>query len=82
MELADLQIRHPILAQVLADIDQLEGFATGSSPSVSEQATTPLTLTEAQVLLAPAKIDIAQLTPEWFARLRQTLFQTLQEVAS
>lgn len=81
-ERADLQARHPILAQVLADIDQLEGFATGSSPSVCEQAATPLTLTEAQALLAPAKIDIAQLTPEWFARLRQMLFQSLQEVAS
>lgn len=81
-ERADLQLRHPILAQVLADIDQLEGFATGSAPSASEQATTPLTLTEAQALLAPARIDLAQLAPEWFAQLRQTLFQTLQEVAS
>jgi len=81
-ERADLQVRHPILAQILADIDQLEGFATGSAPSASAQATDPLTLTEAQALLAPARIDLAQLTPEWFAQLRQTLFQTLQEVAS
>ncbi len=81
-ERADLQARHPILAQVLADIDQLEAFATGSVTSVGEQAMTPLTLTEAQTLLAPSKIDLAQLSPEWFAGLRQTLFQTLQEVAS
>lgn len=81
-ERADLQARHPILAQVLADIDQLEGFATGSAPLNGDPITTPLTLTEAQALLAPARIDLAQLTPEWFAQLRQTLFQTLQEVAS
>ncbi len=81
-ERADLQARHPILAQVLADIDQLEGFATGSVASAVEQAMTPLTLSEAQALLAPSKIDLAQLSPEWFARLRQTLFQSLQEVAS
>ncbi len=84
-ELADLQARHPILAQVLADIDRLETFAGGNAPGRESQidgahATTPLTLAEAQALLAPARIDLAQLTPEWFARLRQTLFQTLQEV--
>lgn len=81
-ERADLQARHPILAQVLADIDQLEGFATGSVPPNGDPTTTPLTLSEVQALLAPSKIDLAQLTPEWFARLRQTLFQSLQEVAS
>jgi DNA repair exonuclease SbcCD nuclease subunit len=82
VERADLQARHPILAQVLADIDQLEGFATGSAPPNDDPTTTPLTLSEVQALLAPSKIDLAQLTPEWFARLRQTLFQSLQEVAS
>ncbi|EIP99304.1 DNA repair exonuclease [Opitutaceae bacterium TAV1] len=92
-ELADLQAHHPILAQVLADIDRLETFAGGSvpaqvAPSASDTtpppatSATPLTLAEAQAMLAPAKIDLTQLTPEWFARLRQTLFQTLQEVAS
>lgn len=93
-ELADLQTRHPILAQVLADIDRLETFAGGVAPlreseisnfksQIDGAATAaPLTLAEAQALLAPARIDLAQLTPEWFARLRQTLFQTLQEVTS
>lgn len=94
MELADLQVRHPILAQVLADIDRLETFATGTVPDstapISSSSTvlptsevpglTPLTLTEAQGLLAPTKIDLASLTPELLAQLRQTIFQTLQEV--
>lgn len=91
-ELADLQACHPILAQVLADIDRLETFAGGNAPALNTPpadttlppaaSAAPLTLAEAQSLLAPAKIDLAQLTPEWFARLRQTLFQTLQEVTS
>lgn len=91
-ELADLQARHPILAQVLADIDRLETFAGGVAPALTAPlaatttspaaSATPLTLAEAQALLAPAKTDLAQLTPEWFARLRQTLFQALQEVTS
>lgn len=92
-ELADLQVRHPILAQVLADIDRLETFAGGNVATLvtaepSNETSPPaqpgspaLTLSEAQALLAPAKIDLTQLTPEWFAQLRQTLFQNLQEVA-
>ena len=92
-ELADLRARHPILAQVLADIDRLEAFAGGqvaASPTLpGNTATQPptlstplLTLAEAQALLAPAKIDLTQLTPAWFAQLRQTIFQSLQEVTS
>lgn len=93
IELADLRTRHPILAQVLADIDRLEAFAGGhvaaviASPSDASLApspavtTPPLTLAEAQALLAPAKIDLTQLTPTWFAQLRQTIFQSLREVS-
>ena len=92
-ELADLRARHPILAQVLADIDRLEAFAGGqvaTTPApLADTATQPpaittptLTLAEAQSLLAPAKIDLTQLTPAWFAQLRQTVFQSLQEVTS
>lgn len=92
-ELADLRARHPILAQVLADIDRLEAFAAGqvvASAAPSDDTATqpsaiytpPLTLAEAQALLAPAKIDLTQLTPAWFAQLRQTLLQGLQEVTT
>lgn len=109
-ERTDLQSRHPLLAQVLADIDRLETFASGTPiPSTNSEISnlksqitpppvpssnseisnlksqispspTPLTLTEAQALLASSKIDLTQLSPEWFAQLRQTLFQSLQEV--
>jgi hypothetical protein len=160
-ELGDLQTRHPILAQVLADIDRLETLATGATPAAAVAVTppaapepdtpdvnentlplpattplvatplvatplattsladtppaatlpatpssaiapsatpslsatppaatppaapppadTPLTLAEAQALLAPSRADLAQLTPAFFAQLRQTLLQTLQE---
>lgn len=91
-ELADLRARHPILAQVLADIDRLETFAGGhvaANPAPSGETATqppaistpPLTLAEAQALLAPVKIDLTQLAPAWFAQLRQTVLQGLQEVA-
>lgn len=89
-ELADLQSRHPLLAQTLADIDRLESLATGehhsvaASPSAtgtSEAVQPALTLADVQALLAHSKIDLASLTPEFFSRLRQILLQTLQEVA-
>lgn len=82
-ELEDLQTRHPILAQVLTDIDQLERYATGTLPSPSEADPTanPITLAEAQALLSNAKIDLASLPAEFFGQFRQVLYQTLQEVS-
>jgi len=82
-ELMDLRSRHPILAQVLADIDQLERFATGSGQTLDgdESAASPLTLAEAQSLLASSRIELSALPAEFFSQLRQTLFQTLQEVS-
>ena len=88
VELADLKVRHPILAQVLVDIDRLETLAGGtlvvSAPSTTGElppASVPLTLAEVQEILAPSKIDLARLMPELFVQLRQSLLQTLQEVA-
>ena len=87
VELADLQAGHPLLAQVLADIDRLETLATGTMPTA--QTTTPeaevivsstLTLSEVQELLAPSRIELARLTPEFFGQLRQMLLQAMQEV--
>jgi hypothetical protein len=88
LELADLKSRHPLLAQTLADIDRLESLATGATLSPQEFAAAPepaapqLTLAEVQALLAPSKIDLAQLTPGFFSQLRQVLLQTLQEVTT
>ncbi len=94
IELADLRSRHPILAQVLTDIDRLEILATGqlSAPAApagadaalpeSVPGPSSLTLAEVQALLAPSKIDLTRLDPEFFGQLRRLLLQTLQEVAS
>lgn len=93
VELADLQARHPILAQVLADIDRLETFACGTTLTTREDPTSrlqastvdtvaALTLSEAQHLLGSARIDLTQLSPEWFTQLRQTLLQSLREATS
>ncbi len=92
-ELADLRARHPILAQVLADIDRLELFAGGQVAAAAASPgepvvpsgpvmSAPLTLAEAQAILTPARIDLTQLDAAWFARLRQTILQNLQEVTS
>lgn len=81
-ELSDLKSRHPILAQVLADIDQLERFATatGTASQVPESTSDPLTLAEACALLDSSKIELTALSPGFFRHLRQMLFQTFQEV--
>lgn len=89
-ERADLRARHPILAGVLADLDRLESLATGTLPGAEGRMTSEatadaevtLSLVEAKDLLAPARIELEQLTPEFFARIRQSLFQTWQEVES
>jgi len=81
-ELQDLQARHPILAQVLADIDQLETLATGRGGAQRVATDVPLSLGEAQKLLAQSKIELADLTAEHFTRTRQVLLQTMQEVSS
>lgn len=84
VELRDLRNRHPILAQVLADIDQLETLATGQSPAPAappDEAMAPLSLAEAQTLLGRAKIDLANLDAPFFGQLRLLTLAALQEVA-
>ena len=82
-ELRDLRARHPILAQVLADMDQLETLATGRAPVVvvsAGESMEPLSLAEAQAFLGRAKIDLADLDAAFFGRLRQLTLAALQEV--
>jgi hypothetical protein len=82
MELRDLEGRHPILTQVLADIEQIETLATGRSTGLHPAAAAPLSLSDARGILDKAKIDIADLTAEHFSLTRQVLLQALQEAAS
>lgn len=85
VEWADLRSRHPILSQVLADLDQLERLATGAGSSEMAAAgatTAPLTLADARALLEPAKIELEQLSAGQLALARQLLMQSLQEAAA
>ncbi len=82
MELRDLEGRHPILTQVLADIEQLETLSTGRSAGLQSSGASPLSLNDARTILDKARIDIAELTPEHFSLTRQVLLQALQEAAS
>jgi len=87
-ERTEMRARHPVLAGVLADIDRLESLATGTFPgaqaglvpAVASDAEGALSLVDAKALLGPARIELERLNPEFFARLRQSLFQTWQEV--
>jgi len=82
-ELDDLGRRHPLLTQILADVDRMELLATGQSSAAAAQpsSVSPLTLAEAQFVLAPSKIELSRLTVSDFAQLRQHLLRTLQEIA-
>jgi len=73
-----LQPTTPALAQ---QPDQTFVSAVAVSPSMPQPPPVqPLSLIEVQNILSASKIELAQLTPAFFARLRQTLFQNLQEV--
>ena len=81
VEMADLQSRHPILGQVLADLDRIEALATGSVLNASaDTPTSTLTLAEVQELTTPSRIELSRLTPDHFTQMRSHLFRLLQEV--
>lgn len=89
-ELQDLERRHPILAQVLADLDQLESLAGQDSMAAmraapdrepaTPQHRQPLDRTEVAQLLQAARIDLQKLPPGAFGRIRQALHEALREV--
>ncbi len=82
-ELQDLRAKHPILAQVLHDVDTLQTLATAAGNGVDAEAgLETLSLAEVGNLLGSAKIDLAELDAAFFMRLRQLVFQTLREVGS
>lgn len=76
-----LQATHPILAEVLADLNQMARLFTGTSAGAAP-CNLAIALPDAQHLLAAAKIDAASLLPAHFNLARQLLLQKLQEVGS
>jgi DNA repair exonuclease SbcCD nuclease subunit len=83
VELRDLRQRHPVLAQVLSDIDQLETLATGQAATdlvATDGGIDPLSLSEAQAILSRSKIELAHLDAAFFGQLRRLTLASLQEV--
>ena len=81
-----LRSGHPLLAEVLSDIDRLEVLATGVAPpgeAPSGEGTTASDLTPvgARELLAGVQMDVSALRPEHLAAMRHLLFQHLPEDA-
>ncbi len=82
-ELLALEREHPILCQVLGDLRQLELLATGQLPPGGDLPTTAaaITLADAQLLAANARLDLAALGPRDFLAARELLFGSLHEAA-
>jgi len=76
-ELDFLMANHPILAQVLADLDQMAALTIGTrNDSASAE---PLSPTDKDRLLSEANIEPAALKAAHFDLARQLLLQNLQE---
>ena len=76
-ELDFLKANHPILAQVLADLDQMAALTIGTrNDSASAE---PLSPTDKDRLLSEANIEPAALKAAHFDLARQLLLQNLQE---
>lgn len=84
-ELAALEREHPILGQVVADLNQLELLATGAVPpglatGGAREAAIPLA--EAQALASAARLDLAALDAQDFLAARELLFAGVQAAAA
>lgn len=76
-ELDFLKSNHPILAQVLADLDQMSALTVGTrNDSVSVE---PLSPADKDRLLSEANIEPSELKATHFELARQLLLQNLQE---
>lgn len=76
-ELEFVKTKHPILAQVLADLDQMAALTVGTrTDSASAESLAPA---DKDRLLAEAHIGQSELKPAHFEIARQLLLQNLQE---
>ncbi len=76
-ELEHLKAGHPILAQVLADLDQVAAFSVGMRNE--NPAPEPLSPSQVDKVLNNAPIDRSELTAAHFELARQLLLQKFQE---
>lgn len=75
-----LQREHPLLAQTIADLLQIEHLATNAPLPAGIAASEVLSLAAAQELAGSAKIELTQLDADFFKLAHQLLSQKLQEV--
>jgi len=78
-ELDALQQQHPLLAQTLGDLAQMEHFATNAPLPAAFSPSALIGLPEAQALLDNAKIDLRQLDIGFFKLAKQLLSAKLRE---
>jgi hypothetical protein len=77
-ELDELKSKHPLLAETIADLAQLEHLACATPvPGASDV----IPLAEVQRLLADARIEFMKLDPGFFRFAHQLLSQKLQELS-
>ena len=78
--LADLRQRSPLLAQVFADLDRIEGMIGGETEVAAlPEAASDITLNALQQLAESARIEISDLAPGHINEARSLILQNLQE---
>ncbi len=80
-ELEELRRSHPLLAQSIADLAQIEHLATSAPLPGDIDPTQVIPLLEAQALLINAKIELAKLDVDFFKLAHRLFSQTLQGAA-
>jgi DNA repair exonuclease SbcCD nuclease subunit len=78
-ELEELQRNHPLLAQTIADLTQIEHLATNAPLPAGIDQSQVIPLSQAQALLSNAKIEMSMLDGDFFKFAHQLLSQKLQE---
>lgn len=81
-ELAELQRQHPLLAQTIMDLLQIEHLAHNAPLPTDFDAAAAIPLSDAQRLLADSKIELSKLDGEFFRLAYRLLNQKLQEVSA
>jgi len=80
-ELEELRQQHPLLAQTILDLLQIEHLVHNIPLPPEVDTISAIPLTEAQQLLADAKIELSRLDGEFFRLAHRLLSQKLREVS-
>jgi DNA repair exonuclease SbcCD nuclease subunit len=78
-ELEELQRTHPLLAQTIADLIQIEHLVTNAPLPAGIDQSQVIPLSQVQALLSNAKIEMSTLDGDFFKFAHQLLSQKLQD---